>query len=46
MSDYMCHIIYMTLKLLKNEFWRESVKIMPTFTQPYNGRHNVPLLNL
>ena len=33
---------HMTLKLLKNcIFWRENVKILPSFTQRYNGRHNV-----
>ena len=25
----------------KSQFWRESVKILPSFTQRYNGRHNV-----
>ena len=26
-------------------FWREHVKILPSFTQRYNGRHNVMYLS-
>ena len=33
-------IYHMTLKL-KIAFLRENVKILPSFTQRYNGRHNV-----
>ena len=30
------------IKLIKNRFfWRENVKILSSFTQRYNGRHNV-----
>ena len=37
----------MTLKLIKNRiFLRENVKIMPSLTQCYNGRHYVTLQNL
>ena len=40
-------IYHKTLRLLKNHnFGREDVKILPSFTQCYNGRHNVMLLNL
>ena len=36
-------IYHMTLKLIKtSHFWRENVKILPSVTQRYNGRHNVP----
>ena len=28
----------------KSYFWRENVKILPFFTQCYNGRHYVTLL--
>ena len=39
MLDFIYH---MTLKLIKNAFfWRGNVKILPSFTQRYNGRHNV-----
>ena len=34
-------IYHMTLKLIKNAFWRENVKSLPSFTQRYNIRHNV-----
>ena len=35
-------IYHMTLKLIKKlHFWRENVKILPSFTQRYNGRHKV-----
>ena len=34
------------LKLLKIAFWRENVKILPSFTLRYNGGHYVWLLNL
>ena len=33
-------IYHMTLKL-KIAFLRENVKILPSFTQRYNGRHSV-----
>ena len=33
-------IYHMTLKL-KITFFRENFKILPSFTQRYNGRHNV-----
>ena len=40
-------IYHMTLKLLiKSFYWRENVKILPSFTQHYNVRHYVMLLNL
>ena len=32
-------IYHMTLKLIKK--WWENAKILPSFTQLYNGRHNV-----
>ena len=39
MLDFIYH---MTLKLIKKRiFWRGNVKILPSFTQRYNGRHNV-----
>ena len=35
-------IYHMILKLIKNRIhWRENVKILLSFTQGYNGRHNV-----
>ena len=35
-------IYHMTLKLLKNHiFGVKNVKILPSFTQPYNRCHNV-----
>ena len=34
-------IYHMKLKLIKMMFWRERVKILPSFTQRNNGRHNV-----
>ena len=35
-------IYHMTLKLIKKlYFWREHVKILPSFTQRYNAHHNV-----
>ena len=35
-------IYHMTLKLIiKIAFWRENVIFLPSFTQSYNGRHNV-----
>ena len=40
-------IYHMTLKLLKKyNFWHEKIKILPSFTQQYNGIHYVTLLNL
>ena len=39
MLDYIYH---MTLKLLKKHiFWGESVKILPSFMQLYDGRHYI-----
>ena len=36
-------INHVTLKLIKNHvFWRENIKILPSFTQHYNGGHNFP----
>ena len=32
-------IDHVTLKLLKSYFWRDNVKILPSFTQRCNGRH-------
>ena len=43
MLEYFYH---MTLKVLKIKFRRKSVKILPYFTQRYNGRHYVTVLNL
>ena len=44
MLDSIHHI---TLKLLKNHiFWRENVKILPSFTQRYNGRYYVTRLSV
>ena len=44
MLDFIYH---MTLKLpKKSHFWRENVKILTSFMQRYNRRHNVTLLNL
>ena len=38
---------HMKLKLLKNQiFGVKNVKILPYFTQRYNGRHYITLLNL
>ena len=39
-------IYHMTLKLIKNVNLREKVKILPSFTQHYNGRHYTTSLNL
>ena len=40
-------IYLMTLKLLKkSHIWHKDVKIFSSFTQCYNGRHYVMLLNL
>ena len=39
-------IHHMILKVLKIAFWLENVKVFPSFTQCYNGRHYVLLLNL
>ena len=39
-------IYHMTLKGLKVTSGRANVKILPTFTQRYNGRHYVLLENL
>ena len=40
-------IYHMTLILLKNcIFWCENVKILPFFTQRYDGSHYVMLVNL
>ena len=36
-------IYHMTLKL---HFWHENVKILSSFTQRYDGRHCIILLNL
>ena len=36
----LCSIYHMTFKL-KIAFLRENVMILPSFTQRYNGRHNV-----
>ena len=39
-------IYHTTLKLLKITFWRENIKILPPFTQRYNGRHYVLRLSV
>ena len=41
-------IIYrlVPVNYLKSHFWRENVNILPFFTQCYNGRHYLTLLNL
>ena len=40
-------IYHMKLKLLKNQiFGVKNIKILPCFTQLYNGHHYVTLLNL
>ena len=40
-------LYHMALKLLKNLIIRvENVMIVPSYTQRYDGRHNVTLLNL
>ena len=39
-------IYQMALKLLKIAFWRDNINILSSFTQRYNGRHYVRLLNL
>ena len=39
-------IYCMALMLLKIVFWRENVKILPSFSQRYNGCHYVTLQNL
>ena len=33
--------IYHMTNTLKSHFWRKNVMILPSFTQRYNGRHNV-----
>ena len=38
MLDYIYHVTY---SYLKSHFWRENVKILPSFTQHYDGCHNV-----
>ena len=40
---YISHIIKHTYK---SQFWRENVKMFPSFTRRYNERHCVTLLNL
>ena len=35
-------IYHITLKYLKLHFWGENVKILPYFTQRYNGSHTFP----
>ena len=32
--------------ILKSYFWCENVNILPSFTQRYNGRRYITLLNL
>ena len=39
-------IYHMISKLIKNTFWLEIVKILPSLMQRYNGRHYVALRNL
>ena len=39
-------IYHITLKLPKDHIFSENVKILPFFTQSYNGPHYVMLLNL
>ena len=39
MLDFIYHMILKFIK--KRIFWRGNVKILPSFTQRYNGRHNV-----
>ena len=34
-------IYHMTFKLTKIAFWRENIKILPSFAQHYNGRRNI-----
>ena len=39
-------VYHMTLKLLKKyHFWCENIKLLPSFTQRYNGRHFTTLVN-
>ena len=38
--------LYLSHELKNHTFWRESVKILPSFIQRYNGRHYATLLNL
>ena len=39
--------IYQHIKMnYKSHFWWENVKILSSFTQQYNGCHNVTLRNL
>ena len=37
---------YHKKKTRKSLFWRENVKLLQSFTQRYNGRHYVTLLNM
>ena len=40
-------IHHMPLELVKKSyFWHENIKILPSFTQLYNGCHYVTLFNL
>ena len=40
-------IYHMTLKFIKkSHFWDEKVKILSSFTQRYNGRHNVSRISV
>ena len=40
-------IYHRTLKLLKkSHFWCKNVKILPSYTQCYNGQHYVTVQNL
>ena len=40
MLDFIYHMILCTNKD-RLPFWHEHVNILPSFTQSYNGRHNV-----
>ena len=40
---YLSHDVKITYK---SHFWRENVKILPSFTQRYNGRHYVEATSL
>ena len=37
--------IYMTMKFLKKEFWRDNIKILPSFKQRYDERHSATFID-
>ena len=44
MLDSIYHLTLTLLITKKSNFWHENIKILPSFTQCYDGRHFVTLL--